>query len=178
MGWTCRTWSKMLIFCQSNGRYTSKWQAWWVLAKPLVILVWLYILHVHGLSRSVARAGAHAGDATHHLKSAKRSTLTTKWGFGEWGSQSPLFGSKRSWQKVHFLGATHLPKIDPGYRPEVMGQTSLGHSLHEASTRPCIISFVSGYNSDIKGPSFQQRNSFKIIKANNWHRNYEHFHSE
>ena len=48
---------------------------------------------VFGLTQTHSQGGA--GGAMHHHKSSKKSTI--------WG------------QKVHSLGAPHLPKIDPGY---------------------------------------------------------------
>ena len=54
--------------------------------------------------------------ATHHPKSAKRSTFShkmgKKWGFVRW---------LRRPKRAIFFGGPHLPKMDLGYRPGEAG---------------------------------------------------------
>ena len=67
------------------------------------------------------KTGPQPGGATHHPKSAKRSTFCHKVG-QKWHFCRRVIGVrfKKStiWvQKVHFLGVPHLLRIDPGYGP-------------------------------------------------------------
>ena len=77
---------------------------------------------VHLTHQNQARSQGGCRGCNAPPKSAKRSTFShkvgQKWGFCRrvwgWGSESPLFGSKRS----TFWGFRTPPKIDPGYGPD------------------------------------------------------------